>query len=127
VEAYAKEERACGVNLDGRLAGGVDLDSERVVEAHAEEERARGMNLDSGHTSGNDLDDGHTVEAHAEEERGAGVEAVNAASRRTCKRSGRQWVYGREMTLLGFRELVTHKKKNSSDGHDDIINVRRYI
>jgi hypothetical protein len=127
VEAYAKEERACGVNLNGRLAGGVDLDSERVVEAHTEEERARGMNLDSGRTSGIDLDDGHTVEAHAEEERGAGVEAVSAASRRTWKRSGRQWVCGREMTVLGFRELVTLKKKNSSDEHDDIINVRRYI
>jgi hypothetical protein len=43
------------------------------------------------------------------------------------RRSGRQWVCGREMKGLGFRGSDTLKKKNSSDVHDDIINIRRYI
>jgi hypothetical protein len=30
------------------------------------------------------------------------------------------------MNMLGFRGSGTLKKKNSSDGHDDIINTRRY-
>jgi hypothetical protein len=43
------------------------------------------------------------------------------------RRSGRRRVCGGKMTGLTFRGLGTLKKKNSSDGHDDIINVRRYI
>jgi hypothetical protein len=39
------------------------------------------------------------------------------------RRSGDQRVCGGEMTGLGFRGSGTHKKKNSSDGHDDIINA----
>jgi hypothetical protein len=31
----------------------------------------------------------------------------------------------REMTALGFRGSDTLKKKNSSNGHDDVINDRR--
>jgi hypothetical protein len=31
------------------------------------------------------------------------------------------------MKGLGFRGSGTPKKKNSSDGHDDISNARRYI
>jgi hypothetical protein len=31
-----------------------------------------------------------------------------------------------EMTGLGFRGSGTLKKKNGSDGHDDVINARRY-
>jgi hypothetical protein len=47
------------------------------------------MNLNDRRVGGVDLDDGCAVEAHAEEERGAGVEEVDAASRRTWRRSGR--------------------------------------
>jgi hypothetical protein len=32
-----------------------------------------------------------------------------------------------EMKVLGFRGSDTLKKKNSSDGYDNIINDRRYI
>jgi hypothetical protein len=31
------------------------------------------------------------------------------------------------MTGLGFRGSGTPKKKNSSDGYDDVINAHRYI
>jgi hypothetical protein len=31
------------------------------------------------------------------------------------------------MIGLGFRGLGTIKRKNSSDGHDDVINARRYL
>jgi hypothetical protein len=31
------------------------------------------------------------------------------------------------MTGLGFRGSSTPKKKNSSDGYDDVINAHRYI
>jgi hypothetical protein len=36
-------------------------------------------------------------------------------------------VHGGEMRGLGFRGSGIIKKKNSSDGHDDVINVRLYI
>jgi hypothetical protein len=65
-----------------------------------------------------------------EEERGVGVEAhaeEDAWRRRTRRRSERRWVCGGEMIGLGFRGSGTLKKKNSSDGHDDIINTRCYI
>jgi hypothetical protein len=45
-----------------------------MVETHTEEERARGMNLDGRRMCGMDLNDGGTVEAHAEEERGTRCE-----------------------------------------------------
>jgi hypothetical protein len=77
---------------------------------------ARGLNLDGG----------RTVEVHVEEERGVGVEAIGVALRQTG-RSGRRRVCGGEMTWLGFRGSGTLKKKNSSDGYDDIINARRYM
>jgi hypothetical protein len=51
VLAHMEEERACGVNVDGRHTCGVDLDG--------------------GHAGGVDLDGGRVVEAHMEEERGA--------------------------------------------------------
>jgi hypothetical protein len=38
------------------------------VEVHAEEERVRDMNLNGKRAGGVDLDDGCTVEAHVEEE-----------------------------------------------------------
>jgi hypothetical protein len=65
-----------------------------------------------------------------EDEWGAGVEAhteEGAQWRRTRRRSGRQQMCGGEMTGLGFMGSDTLKKKNSSDRHDDIINVHRYI
>jgi hypothetical protein len=43
------------------------------------------------------------------------------------RRRGRWRVCGRKMTGLGFRDSDTLKKKNSSDGHDDVINIRHYI
>jgi hypothetical protein len=49
------------VNLDGGRAGGVDLDSGRVVEAHVEEERGADMEARGGHGGG------RTVVAHAED------------------------------------------------------------
>jgi hypothetical protein len=63
---------------------------------------------------------------HVEEERDAGVEAhaedteEGARWRRTWRRSGHRWVCGEEMTGLVFRGLGTLKKKNSSNGHDDL-------
>jgi hypothetical protein len=47
--------------------------------------------------------------------------------RRTWRRSGCRWVCGGEMIGLGFRGSGTLKKKNSSDGYDDVINAHRYI
>jgi hypothetical protein len=85
------------------------------------------VNLDGGCAGGIDLNGGHAVEAHMEEERGACVEAVDAASRQMRRRSEHQWVCGGEMTWLGFRSSGTLRNKNSSDGHDDVINARRYI
>jgi hypothetical protein len=67
------------------------------------------------------------------EQRGTGVEAhaedveEGMRWRRTQRRSGRWRVCGREMKGLGFRSSDTLKKKNSSNGHDDIINAHRYI
>jgi hypothetical protein len=63
-----------------------------------------------------------------EEERGAVVEAhVEEVARWRWTRRTRRRVCGGEMTGLPFRSSDTLKKKNSSNGHDDIINVRRYI
>jgi hypothetical protein len=68
-----------------------------------------------------------------DEERGAGMEThaedaeEGAWWRWTRRKSGHRWVYGGEMKGLGFRGSGTLKKKNSSDGHDDIINTRHYI
>jgi hypothetical protein len=62
VEAHVEEERACGVNLGGRRAGGVDLDEgdgQCSVEAHAEERSARRRH--GGNRCG--------IEADTEEER----------------------------------------------------------
>jgi hypothetical protein len=94
-----------------------------------------------------------------EEERGAGVEEERAGveahaedaeegtrwrrTQRMQRRSGHQWLCGKEMTGLGFRGLAHLKrrivvlgglimsarpsvKKNSSNEHDDIINARHY-
>jgi hypothetical protein len=62
-----------------------------------------------------------------EEERGANVEAhMEGTRRRQKRRSGRWRVCDGEMTGLGFRGSGTLKKKNGSDGHDDVINARRY-
>jgi hypothetical protein len=49
-----------------------------AVEAHAEEERACSVDLDGEHAGGVDLDSG-----------GIGVEAVDAASSQTRRKSGR--------------------------------------
>jgi hypothetical protein len=63
---------------------------------------------------------------NVEEERDAGVEAHaedtedGAWWRQTWRRSGHRWVCGEEMTGLVFRGLGTLKKKNSSNGHDDL-------
>jgi hypothetical protein len=68
-----------------------------------------------------------------EEQRGVGMEAhtkdteEGAQWRRTRRRSERRWVCGGEMKGLGFRGSGTLKKKNSRDGHDDIINTHHYI
>jgi hypothetical protein len=48
-------------------------------------------------------------------------------TRRTRRRSRCWQMCGGEMTWLGFRGSGTIKKKNSSNGHNDIINVHRYI
>jgi hypothetical protein len=61
------------MNLDGRRAGGMDLNSGlhtagtwwRCTWRRSE---ARCVNLDGGHTGGMDVDSGLTVEAHVEEE-----------------------------------------------------------
>jgi sugar lactone lactonase YvrE len=76
---------------------------------------AHGVNLDGRCTGGVDLDGGRVVEVHTEEGRGTSVEAADVASRRTRRRSGRQWVCDREMIWLGFRSSVTLKKENSSN------------
>jgi hypothetical protein len=47
--------------------------------------------------------------------------------RRTRRRNGHRLVCGGKITGLGFRGSSTLKKKNSSDGHDDVINTHRYI
>jgi hypothetical protein len=63
-----------------------------------------------------------------EEERGTGVEAhMEEGMQWRWTRRTRMTVCGGEMTGLGFRGLGTLKKKNSSNGHDDVINARRYI
>jgi hypothetical protein len=66
-------------------------------------------------------------------ERGASVEAYVEDTKEGVQwrwmqmRRGRWWVCGGKMTGLGFRGSNTIKKKNSSDGHDDVINARHYI
>jgi hypothetical protein len=68
-----------------------------------------------------------------EEERGVGMEAhtddmeEGTRWRSTRRRSGHRRMCGRKMTGLRFRGSGTLEKKNSSDGHDDVINVCRYI
>jgi hypothetical protein len=111
VEAHAEEERARGLNLNGRHVGGVDLDGGRVVEAHY-------VNLDDKCAGGVDLNGRRTVVAHTEEERGTDVEAVAVALRHTWRRSEHRWVCDREMTGLGFRGSGTLRKKNSSNEED---------
>jgi hypothetical protein len=49
------------------------------------------------------------------------------STQRTRRRSGHRRVCGGEMIGLGFRGSGTLKKKNSSDGHDVVINVCHYI
>jgi hypothetical protein len=65
------------------------------------------------------------------EEQGTGVEAhaedVMEGAWRTRRRSGRRRVCGGEITGLLFRGLGTLKKNNNNDGHDDVIDARRYI
>jgi hypothetical protein len=115
VEVHAEEERVRDMNLNGKHAGGVDLDDGCTVEAHVEEEwgvqheprrQARWWHGPRWL---------HAVEAHVEEERDIGVEMVDAVLRQTWRRSGHQWVCGEKMTGLGFRDLITLKKENSSD------------
>jgi hypothetical protein len=86
-----RRNEVCGVNLDGECACGVDLDS------------------------------GCAVEAHVEEERGTDVEAINVASRRTQRRSGRQWMCGREMIGLGFRGSGILKRRIVLTGGVDYV------
>jgi hypothetical protein len=71
-----------------------------------------------------------------EEEWGAGVETCiedveegmwSRRTRRMWRRSGCRQVFSGEMIGLGFRGSGTLKKKNSSNGHDDVINAHRYI
>jgi hypothetical protein len=69
---------------------------------------------------------------YVEEEQGTDVEAhvedveEGARWRRMRRRSGRRQVCDAEMKDLEFRGSGTLNKKNSN-GHDDVINVRRYI
>jgi hypothetical protein len=70
--------------------------------------------------------------ADVEEEQGTGVEAhaedVMEGAWRTRRRSRRRRVCGGEITGLEFRGLGTLKKNNNNnDGHDDVIDARRYI
>jgi hypothetical protein len=76
------------VNLDGGRTGGVNLNGGCAMEAHLEEERgarreprwrAHGWRGPRRRVQ---------VEAHMEEDRGAGVEAVDAASWWTRRKSG---------------------------------------
>jgi hypothetical protein len=59
-----------------------------------------------------------------EEERGTDVEAhMEEGMQWRWTRRTRMTVCGGEMTGLGLRGLGTLKKKNSSNGHDDVINA----
>jgi hypothetical protein len=61
------------------------------------------------------------MEAHAEDAE------EGLQWRRMQRRSGHRQMCDGEIKGLGFRGSGTLKKKNSSDGYDDIINVHRYI
>jgi hypothetical protein len=94
--------------MDGAIPGRFDVEEERG--ASVEEERGAGVEAERG----------TGVEAHTEDTE------EGARWRWTQRRSRRRWVCGGEMKGLGFRGKGTLKKKNSSDGLDDVINARRY-
>jgi hypothetical protein len=111
----------CGSDgrVDSVVLGCFDVEEERVP--GVEEERAG-------------------VEAHAED---AEEGTRWRRTQRMRRRSGHRWLCGEEMPGLGFRGSAHLKRrivvmgglimlarpsvnKNSSNGHDDIINARRY-
>jgi hypothetical protein len=85
----------------------------------AEEEQACGVNLDGGRAGGMDLDGGGGATSRRMRRRtgwqGANIEAVGTASRQTRRRSDRRRVCDAEMIGLWFRGPGTLKKKDSSD------------